>query len=58
MTIEEWVDMLCAIKAGKEVLVPYQLHEGLGLVIDGLGDIYEAISFLNKVREAEPAEIK
>ena len=58
MTIEEWVNMFKAIEEGKEVLFPFQLNKGLKTITDGFGSIQETRSFFEKVRDAEPPEIK
>ena len=57
MTIEEWVNMFKAIEEGKEVF-PFQLNKGLKTITDGFGSIQETRAFFEKVRDAEPPEIK
>jgi len=58
LSIEEWVNMFKAIEEGKEVLFPFQLNKGLKIITDGFGSIQETRAFFEKLRDAEPPEIK
>lgn len=56
MTMQDFVNILVAIRDNKEVKVPYQLikHGELNNIINALGQS-GAVDYFGKILEAEPA---
>ena len=59
MTMEDFVNMLAAIRDDKVVLIPYQLHcDGqLRGLIRSLGGTSEAVDYFGKISKAESPTI-
>ena len=57
MKLEDFIAIFEAIEAGKEVLLPYQLHKGLTEIINCFGSVQKAKEYFIKVKDASAMKI-